>query len=194
MINTSDDIGELAGAMAKAQAAIANPTKTRENAFFKNGAGKPSKYADLATGLSVIRPALSAQNLAVFQVTHIEQDRVFVFTRIVHSSGQWIESRYPVSVFVDQQKMAAALTYARRNSLFALVGIAGEEDDDDGGDPSNSKLISEAQVVELHDLIEETKSNGAVFLSYFKIKDIAELPASRYMDAISMLHRKRKAS
>jgi hypothetical protein len=52
-------------------------------------------------------------------------------TRLAHKSGQWIEAEYPVCAFpAKQQEMGSALTYSRRYSLFSLVGIAGEEDDD----------------------------------------------------------------
>ena len=126
-MESSEEINEIAAAMAKAQAMIQNPKKENENPHFK------SKYADLASGLNAIRPALSANGIALFQATGLyEGTSVILRTRLVHSSGQWIGSTYPVSALAQHQAMASALTYAKRQSLFALVGVAGEDDDDDG--------------------------------------------------------------
>jgi ERF superfamily len=123
-MNTSESINEIAAAMAKAQAVIMNPIKTKTNPHFK------SSYADLASGLDVIRPALSAHGIAIFQATEIVEDGVILKTRLVHSTGQWIESTYPVSKFAPHQQLGAALTYSKRQALFSLVGVCGDDDDD----------------------------------------------------------------
>jgi hypothetical protein len=123
-MNTSDQINEIAAAMAKAQANIQNPAKDKVNPHFK------SKYADLAAGLDCIRPALSGNGIAIFQATEVVDDGVILKTRLVHTSGQWVESAYPVSKFAKHQEMGAALTYAKRQALFSLVGVCGDEDDD----------------------------------------------------------------
>jgi hypothetical protein len=123
-MNTSEQINDIAAAMAKAQATIQNPAKDKVNPHFR------SKYADLAAGLDCIRPALSANNIAIFQATDVVDDGVILRTRLVHSSGQWVESAYPVSKFAKHQEMGAALTYAKRQALFSLVGVCGDEDDD----------------------------------------------------------------
>jgi hypothetical protein len=57
-------------------------------------------------------------------------DGVILRTRLVHTSGQWLEGTYPVSKFAKHQEMGAALTYAKRQALFAVVGVCGDEDDD----------------------------------------------------------------
>lgn len=124
-MNTSENFGELAAALAKAQGEMENPAKDAENPFFHN------KYADMASGLNVIRPALSKHGLCVVQVTRMDDDFLMLDTRLIHASGQWIEATYPVCKFpAEQQKAGSALTYVRRYSLFALVGIAGEAEDD----------------------------------------------------------------
>lgn len=123
-MQTSEKIDLIATAMAKAQAVITNPAKDKTNPHFK------SKYADLASGLDCIRPALSANAIAIFQATEIVDDGVILRTRLVHTSGQWLESTYPVSKFAKHQEMGAALTYAKRQALFSLVGVCGDDDDD----------------------------------------------------------------
>lgn len=143
-MNTSDQINEIAGALAKAQAEIRNPEKDRENPHFK------SRYATLASGLDVARPVLAKHGLSVVQTPSVDGDGLFLTTRLLHSSGQWIESEYPVCKIGQQQQMGSALTYARRYSLFALVGIAPDEDDDDGNaandaGPAGGKSKTRAQ-------------------------------------------------
>lgn len=125
-MNTSEQVNEIAAALAKAQAVIQNPTKGKENPHFK------SRYADLASGLDCVRPALSEQGIAFIQPTEITDDGVILRTRLIHASGQWIESTYPVSKFAPHQQLGAALTYAKRQALFSLVGICGDDEDDDG--------------------------------------------------------------
>jgi hypothetical protein len=122
---TSDNIAEFAGALAKAQGEIQNPAKNRINPHFK------SKYADIADGLDVIRPALSKNAIAIVQATELlDESMVILRTRLVHSSGQWMESTYPVGRFVKHQELGASLTYAKRQALFSIVGVAGDDDDD----------------------------------------------------------------
>lgn len=127
-MNTSEQINEIAAALAKAQAVIKNPAKDKKNPHFK------SNYADLASGLEVIRPALSAHGVAFLQIPELSDDGVILRTRLAHTSGQWIEGTYPVSKFATHQQMGAALTYAKRQALFAMVGVCGTDDDMDGND------------------------------------------------------------
>ena len=129
-MNTSDQINELAGALAKAQGAFANAEKDRENAFFKN------RYVTLTSVWDAIRKPLSDNGLAVVQVTDTDTDgTVTLITRLIHSSGQYIEATYPVIGLDNRginaaQAAGSALTYARRYSLSALVGVVADEDDD----------------------------------------------------------------
>jgi hypothetical protein len=124
-MNTSDNINEIATALAKAQGEIANPAKNRVNPHFK------SKYADIADGLDVIRPTLSKFGIAFVQATELVEDGMVILrTRMIHSSGQWLESTYPVGRFVKHQELGASLTYAKRQALFSIVGVAGDDDDD----------------------------------------------------------------
>lgn len=158
-MNSSEQINEIATALAKAQGEIANPAKEAENPHFR------SRYADLAAGINAVKNALSANGIAVVQATFMSEDVMMLSTRLVHSSGQWFGSEYPVIKFpCKHQEAGSALTYSRRYALFALAGIAG--DDDDGNEasksetpapkrraapppPVNPQLPSEAEIMEL---------------------------------------------
>ena len=124
MITSSGDLDALATALASFQSTFKNPPKNKTNPFFN------STYVDLADALDVVRKGLSEQGLSFIQLTSAGEDRVILHTRLLHVTGQWIEGTYPVTKLAKAQEMGSALTYARRYALFALVGIAGEDDDD----------------------------------------------------------------
>jgi hypothetical protein len=91
------------------------------------------RYVSVASGLDIVRKALSQQEIAAIQTTRIEPNsgRVHLTTLLAHSSGEWVSADWPVCAAKDTDaphRMGAALTYARRYALFALVGIAGEDD------------------------------------------------------------------
>jgi hypothetical protein len=121
---TSESIGAISAALAKAQAELKNPPKNKENPHFK------SKYVDLSDGLDEVRKTLGKHQIAFIQAPMINDNMVVLHTRLAHSSGEWIESIYPVSGLDKHQAMGSAMTYARRYAIFAMVGVAGEDDDD----------------------------------------------------------------
>lgn len=123
-MRTSDQIDLIAAALAKAQGEVKNPSFNRVNPHFK------SKYADLGEVLSAVRPALSKNGISIMQMTDVTDTGIVLHTRLTHSSGQWIEGVYPVSPMGTHQQMGAALTYAKRQALSAIVGVAGEDDTD----------------------------------------------------------------
>lgn len=137
MIETSTCVNEISTAMAKAQGEISNPRMNRVNK------GYNSKYADLAEILNVARAALSKHGIAIFQVTKYVEDGIVLHTRLIHSGGQWIESTYPVTALDTHQKMGAGLTYAKRQALSSLIGVAGE-DDLDGEDTKDTTVAKMA--------------------------------------------------
>ncbi len=126
-MKTTEQIGALAAALAKAQGELKNIEKGKINTHFK------TKYADIADGLDVVRPVLSKHGIAIIQATDMNPDTgiFWLTTRLVHTSGEWVESIYPLPVGKAQEQ-GSAITYARRYSLFSMVGVAGTNEDDDG--------------------------------------------------------------
>ena len=97
------------------------------------GAEQIFRYAPLSSGLDIVRKTLSQHEIATVQTTSIDETAgiVRLSTVLAHASGEWIASDWPVCPIAETERphrMGAALTYARRYSLFALVGIAGEDD------------------------------------------------------------------
>ena len=136
MHRSSETIGAIAAALAKAQGDLSNPEKsliaTIRSPFPREG-DRTFRYASLASGLDIVRKSLGQHEIATVQTTAIDQasGHIRLTTLLAHSSGEWISSDWPVcpmSETATPHRMGAALTYARRYALFALVGIAGEDD------------------------------------------------------------------
>jgi hypothetical protein len=138
MQRASETIGALAGALAKAQTQLVNPEKSLVATIRQDGPlGREQafRYAPLSSGLEIVRKILGQHEIATVQTTSIDQAAglVNLTTVLAHASGEWIASDWPVCPVADTaspRRMGAALTYARRYALFALVGIAGEDDVD----------------------------------------------------------------
>lgn len=122
----SEDIGELATALALAQGEIEGAEKSSTNPHFK------SKYADLAACWDACRGPLSKNKLSIIQSpSTTENGNLKLTSLLLHSSGQWIEDELILTPRdASPQSFGSATTYARRYSLMAIVGIA--PDDDDG--------------------------------------------------------------
>ena len=136
MQQSSSSIGSLAAALAKAQIELVNPEKSMVATIRTEGKGGGEqifRYAPLSSGLDIVRKTLGKHEIAAVQATAIDHAAgiLSVTTRLCHSSGEWISSDWPVcslDEMTSPKRMGAALTYARRYALFALVGIAGEDD------------------------------------------------------------------
>ena len=136
MQQSSSSIGSLAAALARAQVELINPEKSMVATIRPEGRGAAEqifRYAPLSDGLNIIRKTLGQHEIATLQSTSVDETAglIRLKTLLAHSSGEWISSDWPVCPLEDlasPKRMGAALTYARRYALFALVGIAGEDD------------------------------------------------------------------
>src|SRR5262245_55143774 len=134
MHRSSDSIGAIATALAKAQAELTNPEKSLVATIrspFPQQDDRTFRYAPLSSGLDIVRKVLGKHEIATIQTTSIESGLIRLCTVLAHASGEWVSSDWPVcpsSEMTAPQRMGTALTYARRYALFTLVGIAGEDD------------------------------------------------------------------
>ena len=136
MQRSSETIGAIASALAKAQAELTNPEKAliaTIRASNPRDHDQTFRYAALSSGLDVVRKALGGHEIATVQTTAIDKEAglIRLTTTLAHSSGEWLSSEWPVCAISETaapRRMGAALTYARRYALFTLVGIAGEDD------------------------------------------------------------------
>lgn len=124
----SDQIGQLAAALAAAQGSLEDAAKDSTNPHFR------SKYADLASIREAVRDPLSKNGLAYTQLLGFEDGKATCTTVLMHKSGEYIGSTLAIPVAqANAQTIGSAQTYARRYSLMAIVGIAPSEDDDGNG-------------------------------------------------------------
>jgi hypothetical protein len=138
MQRSSGTIGAIAAALAKAQIELTNPEKSLTGTLFSESPredGKTFRYASLSSGLEIVRKCLGKHEIAAVQATEIDKENglIRLTTTLAHASGEWMSSEWPVCPVTETNaphRLGAALTYARRHSLFALVGIAGDDDRD----------------------------------------------------------------
>ena len=123
-MNRSEQINELAAALAKFHKEVSNPTKNATNPHFR------SQYADLAEVINVSREPLAAAGLSILQMICLDDKYVTIETIMLHVSGQFISSVLSVPVSkMDAQGVGSAATYGRRYSWAAMCGLAQQDDD-----------------------------------------------------------------
>lgn len=130
--NTYRPIAKLAAALAKAQAVMDGAKKGSKNEHFR------SKYADLSSVIDAVKEPLSSNGIAFVQMPSADGPVVHVTTVLIHESGEHIQSTMSATAKdPGPQAVGSTLTYLRRYSLMAMVGIAPE--DDDGNEGQGSK-------------------------------------------------------
>ena len=170
MQRSSETIGAIAAALAKAQAELTNPEKAL-TATIRGSNPRESeqtfRYAALSSGLDIVRKALGGHEIATVQTTAIDQEAglIRLTTTLAHSSGEWLSSEWPVCAIGETaapRRMGAALTYARRYALFTLVGIAGEDDlDAPDLNPKIDLAVGESATAQAVAVVSGTPSSAA---------------------------------
>lgn len=189
---SSTELSSIYKALSKAQAEM--------DAAKKDSKAYNYKYADLSEVVRVSRAALFNNDLCVIQRLLEKEDKLYLYTRLCHSSGQWIESRIGIDIenatsnTKNIQALGSAITYLRRYSYSSILGIITEEDDDGKRvmDHINSKMsketysdtISKQELEtlssEFKDPTPEMKSLVGTLLSDYKIKKFSELKSTDF--------------
>jgi hypothetical protein len=122
----SEQINELASALAKAQAEFSAVPKESKNPFFK------STYAALPEVVKTATPVLTKYGLSISQfIGQAEDGTDALTTYLLHSSGQFIAHTMKLHLIKDDpQAQGSAVTYARRYSYMAALGLVADVDDD----------------------------------------------------------------
>lgn len=139
----------LSQALVKFQSQLKPVNKDSENPFFK------SSYADLSSILQAVMPLLSANGLALIQPMKVQDGHTILITKLIHESGETIESEMILPPHADPQKYGSLISYYKRYQLQALLGVSTKDEDDDANyvsspatkapAPSNNALASDAQ-------------------------------------------------
>lgn len=124
-MKTSEQLDQLATALAKAQADMKPAVKDSANPFFK------SRYADLASVIEASTAALSAHGLSISSLTDTDAEgNMTLCTYLLHASGQWMCSHYAINpVKPDPQSVGSAISYARRYAIMSICNLATADDD-----------------------------------------------------------------
>lgn len=130
----------LAAALVAAQTDFENAKLNAVNPHFK------SRYATLAEVRDTVVPVLAKHGLAITQFTDMINERIFLISRLVHKSGEFIESKFPIP-FDKPQTMGSAITYARRYALSAMCNISADDDDDGNTASIDSKKSNDGLVL-----------------------------------------------
>jgi hypothetical protein len=136
-METSTELDALAEALAEFQGApkaVQRNRTVKVKGTTKNGKeySYDFKYATLDHILDVIREPMKDTGLSVIQGVSADEGGLSITTRLMHKSGQWMESTMPIYLGPDKspQAVGSAITYAKRYSLTAMLGIVADEDDD----------------------------------------------------------------
>ena len=185
---TSQEIGKIMEALAKAQGEIRGAKEDSSNPFYK------SAYADLSSVWRACREPLTKNGLAVTQVLEITDKGQALRTILGHSSGEWIDSivLFPLDI-KDPQAMGKVITYYRRYALASIVGVCPEDDDAEGAMQTHRQphrqepeakpqgRISAEQAKSLEAMISPDDAGYKQWLlKKFEIMAFAELPLDKY--------------
>jgi hypothetical protein len=189
-------------ALAAFQDECPQVSKTKEADIVSKRSGARFKYtyAPLDEIARVIRPVLRKHGLSYnFDVS--ATDSVLIVTCVVrHVDGHSERSSFPVPIDKGErmsgaQANGAALTYGKRQSLVAVLGLTTTDEDTDGAknDVQSVEKITAKEAADLSSLIEEVKADRAKFLRWLRVENIADIPASEYQNAVRALEQKRSA-
>jgi hypothetical protein len=194
-VKTSEKINEIAGALVQAQAQMGAAFKDNTNPHYKSG------FASLASVILTVKEPLHNNGLSFVQPTIRTDGFVGCETRIMHTSGQWMEGELTLPLTKqDPQAAGSAITYARRYSLMSMLGLpttdddaesAIEEDEEDEVDPS--VYIDDMQLKIVTDLLEETHADIERFCANFQITSVNKMPKEKLDRAIAALNRKKES-
>ena len=199
----SEQIGNLAKALAAAQAQIKPPKKGR-TAKIKSDKGQYEyHYADLADVIECYREPLAANGLALAQSMKPQDGHLILVTVLMHQSGEWLDSEYPIAAYARPQEQGSAITYARRYAVTALLGIAAEDDDDGAAaqdatpvkreaKPEPKNGITEAEVAAVHLQAKKAGLRNAaelapVLTNIVGVGRASDIPRSEYKNVLDAL-------
>lgn len=184
----SDSLASLAAALSKAQAELKPAVKDKTNPHLK------SKYADLGSVWDACREALAQNGLSVVQLPVTDEPGYIALeTMLLHASGEYISARARTRLQKDDaQGVGSGLTYLRRYSLSAALGIVADEDDDGhaASQPARQQQAPRAQAQQARPAaVQATQAadHGAVVAINRKLEEELEFGASERDQKLSFI-------
>ena len=192
-MKTSESVKEIIPALSRVQYMIDGAKADSTNPRFK------SKYTSIEAIMEAIKPALEDNKLMIMQDIESDKGVIAITTRLYHMSGEWVEFG-PFKLFVDRetdpQSYGSCITYARKYSISAALGLVREPDDDGNAavpkekkqEPkmgSNEILMIETELVGLEDLKKE-------ILEKSKVKELKDLEQRYFAGILSHIRAKKR--
>lgn len=141
----TDDLADLFTALAKAQGSMKEARQSSKNPFFK------SNYADLSAVVEASRPSLASNGLSIIHYVRTYGGKRFLFTRLGHSSGQYMDSWIPIEPpKEDPQSLGSYFTYLKRYTYSGISGVVAAGDDDDGEKAMYRKTPTVSRLSDAH--------------------------------------------
>lgn len=139
-MQTSEQINEIASALSRAQHTMRVAAFDSKNPHFK------SNYASFTSVVAAVREPLTSNGIAFIQSVVTLPTGLMVVTRLMHSSGQWIETDGPMIPVAknDAHGAMSASTYAKRGSLSVALSLPADDDDDGNAAVAASKQAAAA--------------------------------------------------
>lgn len=164
----------------------------------RTGAGYSFTYADLEEIIGTVRPILSAHGFSFTFDSDTDGKMLKCVCTLRHSHGHSMTSSFKLptesaSGATEQQKVGGALTYAKRQCLVSVLGLALTDPEEAGNGAANVARVTEEQAVNLVGLMEDVGVAQDKFLARFRISAVADLPTALYNEAVRLLEAKRKA-
>lgn len=123
---------DIAKALVALQAKVKGLGKTAKNDHFKN------TYAPLDEVMDAALPLLTENKLSLMQWPVTVGTEHFLHTVLLHESGVSMQSDIKLLLTKqDPQGLGSALTYTRRQTVMAILGLSAKDEDDDGNKASN---------------------------------------------------------
>ena len=189
----SEQINELAAALAKAQAVMPKAKMSGVNSRFADKAtGKTGAYATLDDIRDAVKDTLTANGISYTQHPYAINGEVGVETMLIHSSGQWMRSRFGVPAAQhNPQAYGSLLTYVRKFALAAAAGVSTQEDTDadEVSHEPPSPTISVKQVAKIQNLLAAKKIDEKRILKWKNLNNLTELSLSDFDAACEIIEK-----
>lgn len=207
----SPQVNEIFAALAKAQGVMKVASMASENPYFKN------RYADLTSIVRASRDALTMNGLCVIQQILHEDGQSILYTTLAHSSGQWIQSAMRIlPAKNDVQSLGSYITYLKRYSYAALIGVVTDDNSDDDAEIAvapqrelvakgvalNTKYnpteeayetITKEQLEELDYELSEYPDICVQVLDGLKLQNLADMPKSKFLISLKRIREIKQA-
>ena len=198
-MNMSPEQSKFSPAFFQAQCEMSGARKESKNPFYK------SDYANLKSVMDAIREPFANNGLFFVQAAEANGQMIAITTRIVHTSGEWIEAITELPpIKNDVHGWISAFTYGKRLGLQSLAGLPSIDDDGNlavkHATPPKAVVINKKEAAELDQLISDTSADKVEFLNYYstragsKITDLNQFPKDLFEQAVAVLNKKSEAA